>query len=84
VIYFVELRNDPDTNSSDTFVKPSAASGDLTRGAPASLRSAWAGSPLEKKTPDPYEVYNGFRWWGWASSADDAEMQARQAWAGLL
>lgn len=63
--------------SADPFVKPSACDAPLSKDAPAVLRNEWARTPMSKKQPEPYVSSTEYRWWGWASSADDAVRQAR-------
>ncbi len=75
MIYYVSVPAD----GSDVFIKPSAATAPLPRSAPPSLRDSWSNTELEKKTPSPYLATSEYRWWGWASSHEDAIMQARAA-----
>ena len=73
MIYYVSLP----LTSADPFVKPSACDAPLSEDAPAVLRNEWTRTPMSKKQPEPYVTATEFRWWGWASSADDAVRQAR-------
>jgi hypothetical protein len=74
MIYYVSVPAD----GTDVFIKPSAAGAPLSRQSPAALRDGWANTELEKKVPSPYLATSEYRWWGWASSPEDAIRQARE------
>jgi len=74
MIYYVSVPAD----GSEVFIKPSAAGAPLSRSAPPMLRDGWDRTELAKKTPEPYLALTEYRWWGWASSPEDAIRQARE------
>ena len=79
MIYFVSVP----LNGSDVFIKPSAATAQLSRSCPARLRDQWHNTDADKKTPESYLTSTKceYRWWGWASSEADAIMRAREGCA---